>query len=1191
MRDQDDSQPRAGEQKDSELSQEQFAEMKDAFQKTVNMGLAERDEYLINRYKEQPHIREMVIRLLEASEKPLPYETLADDLLVAHIRAQDAAAPHISSQQGSRIAGYRLLERLGEGGFGVVYLAEQETPVRRQVALKVIKLGMDTAQVIARFEAERQALALMEHPGIAQVYDAGSTETGRPYFVMELVRGESITSYCDRNKLSITDRLKLFRKVCDALHHAHQKGVIHRDIKPSNILVMESDGKPIPKIIDFGIAKATNNRLSEKTIFTEFRQMIGTPEYMSPEQAMHSASELDSRTDVYSLGVLLYELLTGTTPFDSERLRSAAYAEMQRIIHDEDPQRPSTRLSNSGTRDAIANSRSIAPDKLDSTLTGELDWIVMRCLNKAPSLRYDSASELGREIHRYLTGSPVEAVPPSRRYLLHKWFNKHRRSAIFAASVIVLMVIGLAGTSFGFLNAQDQKRIAETEKKRAQWQTYVAQMQLSWSALGDKPGRASDFLEKAPEELRGWEWHALQSRLDLSYKRVPLPWPEGYFPESTGMQCVSYPHPNGQSLFHVYLIGDILVEQREIDTGKILMSVPVRADVVARPSPNGIQVSSDGSSLYIVNKLQNQRNLSNTNTVSQQMSLQIWDVLGGALKQEVPFSTPLDAVNIVYQASSDRILYSVGTTLYSMGIDPSNPDRSRIRLPYNVEIATLDPNNEQLFVKGPRGEASILRTCDLTVSANLVGHTNLIRGHHFSRNGEKIVTASLDGTARIWDIRSDPVQHTVIDAGIPLNHAWLSQDGSLVVTESGLIRVWDATNGKLYSTLASESVVRWSSFILPNSNIAGARNADGSIGLWYLDAKSTIQLEGHTGHVNSSRFSGPTGYIISGGWDGWSSNESGCVRIWDAETGLLLASVGEPGEVAMSVEVTGDGRFAVCRITRGDNTGTRIIDLVSGNIRHIPGFADGIVVHPSEYLFITASSGKMNLYNLVTGEVLRSWAFPYKLERDMQWISNGTGLGIVTYPAIIGNQPNIHIVDLESFSPDLRIPGTYATASTDHSELFVYSQGEMRFDIYNTSSLEIIRSGTLDGLGSGKLSFDINDERIASSSPDDQAIMLWDLETLNRVAVFTGDGYVSDLAWNLDGTRLLATWDESIHIFDTSAIGDRAKMRAELRNALQKSKHLLRNSNSTLTQDQTQLRASYIQKLLDGLHKPVVMLD
>ena len=328
-------------------------------------------------------------------------------------QAVSPAVP-LSEGPGTRIGRYKLLQPIGEGGFGSVFMAEQETPVVRKVALKIIKLGMDTKQVIARFEAERQALAMMDHPNIARVFDAGATEIGRPYFVMELVKGIPITDFCNQHHLPAQRRLELFIEVCKAIQHAHQKGIIHRDLKPSNVLVTLHDGTPVPKVIDFGIAKATNQRLTEHTLFTEFRLFIGTPQYMSREQADISGLDVDIRADIYSLGVLLYELLTGSTPFDPKQLSRFAYAEVQRIIREVEPPKPSTRLSTLGAELIdVATRMGTEPKKLNQLVAGELDWIVMKCLEKDRSRRYETANALARDVQRYLADEPIEASPPS----------------------------------------------------------------------------------------------------------------------------------------------------------------------------------------------------------------------------------------------------------------------------------------------------------------------------------------------------------------------------------------------------------------------------------------------------------------------------------------------------------------------------------------------------------------------------------------------------------------------------------------------------------------------------------------------------------------------------------------------------------------------------------------------------------
>jgi serine/threonine protein kinase len=352
--------------------------------------------------------------------------------------------PPVTEGPGTRVGPYKLLQQIGEGGMGVVYLAEQDEPIRRKVALKIIKPGMDSALVIARFEAERQALAMMDHTNIARVLDAGTTESGRPYFVMELVHGVPITTYCDENKLTPRERLELFVPICQAIQHAHQKGIIHRDIKPSNILVTMYDDKPVPKVIDFGVAKAVEQRLTEKTLFTQYGALVGTFEYMSPEQAEMNAFGVDTRSDIYALGVLLYELLTGTTPLEKGRLREAAFGEIVRLIKEEEPPRPSVRLSTSGTLAKVAAARKTEPAKLSRLMRGELDWVVMKCLEKDRSRRYDTASALARDVERHLKDEPVEARPPSAWYRFRKTIRRNRTALTVAGAVAAVVLVGTA---------------------------------------------------------------------------------------------------------------------------------------------------------------------------------------------------------------------------------------------------------------------------------------------------------------------------------------------------------------------------------------------------------------------------------------------------------------------------------------------------------------------------------------------------------------------------------------------------------------------------------------------------------------------------------------------------------------------------------------------------------------------------
>jgi non-specific serine/threonine protein kinase/serine/threonine-protein kinase len=403
-------------------------------------------------------LRQRVDRLLRA------HDDAASFLESPAVEATATTGQSLSERPGTLIGPYKLLEQIGEGGFGVVYMAEQHQPVRRRVALKIIKPGMEPRQVIARFEAERQALTLMDHPNIAKVLDAGTTENGRPYFVMDLVKGQPITTYCDEHRVTPRQRLELFLPVCQAIQHAHQKGIIHRDIKPSNVLVAPYDGRPVVKVIDFGVAKATGQRLTEKTLFTEFGAVIGTLEYMSPEQAELNNQDIDTRSDIYSLGVLLYELLTGTTPLIRAQLKQAAFTEMLRVIREQDPPQPSTRLCDSqDTLPTISAQRQMESARLTRLVRGELDWIVMKALEKDRDRRYETAGALAGDLQHFLDDEPVLACPPSASYRMRKFLRRNRSGVLAASLVLLALAIGIVSTSIGLVQAQ-QAREAEAQR-------------------------------------------------------------------------------------------------------------------------------------------------------------------------------------------------------------------------------------------------------------------------------------------------------------------------------------------------------------------------------------------------------------------------------------------------------------------------------------------------------------------------------------------------------------------------------------------------------------------------------------------------------------------------------------------------------------------------------------------------------
>jgi serine/threonine protein kinase len=471
---------------------------------------AERGTYLDRACADDAELRRRVEQLLRARAK-------AERFL-------ECPAPHLVAPAGNRPAGdgpgavigpYKLLEQIGEGGFGVVFMAEQQRPVRRKVALKVLKPGMDSGHVIARFEAERQALALMDHLHIAKILDAGQTASGRPYFVMELVKGVPITRYGDERRLTPGERLALFLPVCQAVQHAHQKGIIHRDLKPSNVLVASYDGKPVPKVIDFGVAKAAGQSLTERTLFTEFGAVVGTLQYMSPEQAELNQLDVDTRSDIYSLGVLLYELLTGTTPLDRRRLKDVALVQALRLIREEEPPTPSTRLNTADGLPSIAANRGLEPRRLSGLVRGELDWVVMRCLEKDRNRRYETASALARDIDRYLHDEPVQACPPTALYRFRRFARRNKARLAVVGLILLASVLSVGGAVWVMRDRAARLAATEREVKRALDEAATLQRQAKWPEALEAAKRAQGFLAGGGSDKLGQHVRELRKDLEM----------------------------------------------------------------------------------------------------------------------------------------------------------------------------------------------------------------------------------------------------------------------------------------------------------------------------------------------------------------------------------------------------------------------------------------------------------------------------------------------------------------------------------------------------------------------------------------------------------------------------------------------------------------------------------------------------
>jgi WD40 repeat protein len=1042
-----------------------------------------------------------------------------EDLLKAHSQAGDfleepaigpsvtLGDPHLTEGPGTIISRYKILEKIGEGGMACVYMAEQKEPIRRKVALKIIKLGMDTKQVIARFAAERQALAIMDHPNIARVLDAGATETGRPYFVMELVKGVCITEYCDKNKLNTRERLDLFTQVCNAVQHAHQKGIIHRDIKPSNIMVTLHDGQPVPKVIDFGIAKATSLELTEKTLFTRYAQMIGTPEYMSPEQAEMSGLDIDTRTDIYSLGVLLYQLLTGALPFDPETLRASGYTEIRRTIVEEEPPRPSTRLSSLGKEaEKIAERRGTKISLLVARLRRELEWIPLKAMRKDRTRRYRSASELADDIKNYLKGNPLIAGPETSLYLVKKFVRKHTGSVATVVIVAAVIILGLVTSIVmgcraeqarqrevlarkqveqALMRAEKAERIAQQQRELAEERAeeyrrslYVHRINLADVAHRDGDmGRLRKLLDSCPEDLRAWEWYRLNHISDQTAMTLQV--------DEEGVYDVTFA-PDGRRI--VSAGADGTIKLWDAADGKEMMTLRGHEATVlsAKFSPDGKRIAS----------------------MSKDGKIKIWDAQSGTEQ-------------ITLKGSAG--LHSLLPPPWMWGPIAFSPDGKK--------IASGSPNNAIKVWDADSG----------TGLMTLSGHEKWLTGLTFTPDGKRIASSSKDKTLRVWDASTGQQLMVLKGHERGVGGVAISPDGKRIVSVSGdeTAKVWDmATGDELMTLHGHEKAIGSVAFSNDGARIATG-GAAGKIKVWdaAIGAEVTTLL-GHLKPVMGVAFSPDGKRIVSGSYDG-------TVRIW--EPGVdHTAPVTLEGRYK-SIAFSSDGKHIV---TGGMDKPIRIRAAVSrAELMGIEGGGYGALFSPDGTSIASVDLRNIYVWDASSGKKLATlsghesgplteeqgsiWSIAYSPD-GTRIVSGGLDKMVRVWNAITGAE----IMALRGHGdwPDWpEYSGISSVAFSPDGNLIASGGSDYTVKIWNARTGAEVMTMSEHSHFVNDVVFSPDGKRFVSASTD-KTIRVCDVASGDVLQVLEGhDGEVLSLAFSPDGKRIVSgSKDDTFRIWDAA---------------------------------------------------------
>ncbi len=1057
---------------------------------------SERTAYLAGACRDNPDLRQRVEAMLRAQESAT---VVVPKQPTGSVKATMLVTP-IDEGAGTVIGRYKLLQQIGEGGCGMVYMAAQEEPVRRRVALKVIKLGMDTRQIIARFEAERQALALMDHPNIAKVLDAGATETGRPYFVMELVKGIPITRFCDENNLNTETRLRLFIQVCQAIQHAHQKGIVHRDIKPSNVLVADHDGVPVPKIIDFGIAKATTDqRLTDKTLFTAFEQFIGTPAYMSPEQAKLSGLDIDTRSDIYSLGVLLYELLTGRTPFEAKSLLAEGLDEIRRIIREVEPVRPSTRLHtlDAAEKTTVAKHHQSDGPKLVHLIRGDLDWIVMKCLEKDRGRRYETANGLAMDIQRHLQNEPVTACPPGNLYRFQKMARRNKLAFCATGAVALSLILGLAFSSYLF--------IREKEARASE-----AAMRLQAETAAKQAEKDAARAEAASLDAKSAEQKAKEKETEIKAALSASEFLQG-------ARAISEGHPGDALAYLARSYSEDPANEAALTTmATLLASHSWVVPTVLFKSANSAQFSPDGARIV---------------TASDDGTARVWDALNGQ-----PLTAPLHHSRKVSSAqfSTDgtRIVTAAGDQARVWDAQSGKPETEPLLHDGLVNSAQFSPDGTRIVTV--RGASVFVWDARSGKQVTELRHraAAFVNSAQFSPDGTRIVTAS-GIAARVWDAQTgkaltEPMQQIGV-----VNSAQYSPDGTRIVTTSrdGTARVWDAQNGKpLTEPLKNGTSVSSAQFSRNGARIITA-TWGGTVRIWdALTGKMLPSPPNQDNRVNSVQFSPDGRRVLTASGD--------VVRVWDALTGKPLTEPLEHDSVVNSAQFSPDGK----RILTASRDGTaRVWDVLNGQPPLTEYLKHGYRVTSAQFspdgsrIVTAADDGTARVWDAKSGQPLTEPLKHPSALSSVQFSPDGTRLLTVSrdqmariWDAQTGKmltEPLKHFSALSSaqFSPD----GTRIVTATwgGTASIWDAQTGKMLTEPLKHHSRVNSAQFSPDG------------KRIVTASQDGTA-EVWDAQSGQQLTELQHGNFVS-VSWaqfSPDGQRILTvSRDGSAPIWDAQS--------------------------------------------------------